>query len=130
MKENRADIRFETSLTARWQGSPANQTMRISDLSTRGCYVDSIAEVTMGETLIIEILLTNGEWFELKGVVAHHTPRLGFGVRFVNQEAAQRRQIRSLLGLEICVIPTVDPPEASELFMPFAVDDLTSPIIM
>lgn len=51
----------------------------------------------MGEALLLQILRPDGEWFELQGIVAHHTQRLGFGVRFVNLNAEQRDFIFSLL---------------------------------
>ena len=100
MKENRTDTRFDICLTARWQGCPTNHNVRISDLSNGGCYMDTIAEVTVGETLFLKILLADANWLELQGVVIHHSPRLGFGVRFVNLDGKQHDQIRSLLGLQ------------------------------
>ena len=78
MKENRADTRFDICLTARWQGSPTNHNVRISDLSEGGCYMDTIAEVIVGETLFLKILKPDGQWFDLQGVVAHHPPQIGF----------------------------------------------------
>lgn len=97
MKDNRTEVRFDICLTARWQGSGTHQNVRISDLSEGGCYIDTIVEVIKGETLFLQILMPDGAWFELQGVVAHHTPRLGFGIRFVNLDEMQKRQIRSLL---------------------------------
>ena len=129
MKENRKETRVELSLTARWQGS-ANRDVRISDLSKGGCYIDTIADVTVGELLSLTILLTDGKWLELEGVVAHHTPRLGFGVRFVNLNQKQRAQICLLLGL-----PAVDAPESHQTSnglqasMPLDLD-LTTRVIM
>jgi hypothetical protein len=99
MKENRTEARFDICLTARWQGSVASGNVRISDLSQGGCYLDTIAEVMVGETLFLQVLTAAGEWFELEGVVAHHTPRLGFGVRFVNLDEKQDHQIRSFLKI-------------------------------
>lgn len=100
MKENRTEARFDICLTARWQGSAANQDVRISDLSNGGCYVDTIAEVIVGETLFLKVLMPDGQWLDLEAVVAHHTLRLGFGVRFVNLDEKQRHQIRSFLRLQ------------------------------
>jgi PilZ domain len=131
MKENRKDPRVEITLTARWQGSASNQNVRISDLSKAGCYLDTIAQVALGETLALEILLANDEWFQVEGVVAHHTPRLGFGVRFVDLDVAQHKQICSLLGLETaCSSESAETANAVEMFMSFEVDDLASLIIM
>ena len=100
MKENRTQIRFEVSLTARWEGSASGQNVRIGDLSLGGCYIDTILEVTVGEKMFLNIQKPNGEWLELRGVVAHHYPRLGFGVRFVDLDENQLRQIRALLKLQ------------------------------
>jgi hypothetical protein len=110
MKENRTQIRFEVSLAARWEGSAARQNVRIGDLSLGGCYFDTILEVTVGETLFLSIQRDNGEWLELQGVVAHHYPRLGFGVRFVNLDENQLLEIRSLLKLQ-----DENPVESSEM---------------
>jgi hypothetical protein len=100
MKENRTQLRYDISLTARWQASASNQNSRIGDLSVGGCYVDSILEVVEGETLRLDIQLPNGEWLSLEGVVVHQSRRLGFGVRFVNLDESQRHKIRALLTLE------------------------------
>ena len=95
MKENRKNPRFDVSLTARLPGVTANHEVRISDLSESGCYVDNIAQVFEGDTIIIAILAANNEWVELQGVVAHRSPGLGFGMQFVNLQEVQLRWIHS-----------------------------------
>ncbi|HVQ39184.1 MAG TPA: PilZ domain-containing protein [Pyrinomonadaceae bacterium] len=97
MSERRIQPRFEVCLDVRWQGSATNYNVRIADMSEGGCYIDTILEVTKGEILSLSIMMPDHEWLELEAVVAHHFPRLGFGVRFVNSSEAQRRQIRSLI---------------------------------
>ena len=111
MKEKRTEPRFDVCLTARWQGCVTNRDVRISDLSLGGCYLDTVAEVMVGETLFLKILMANGEWFELKSVVAHYTPRLGFGVCFVNLNERQKDQIRSFLTIQN---PTLDDSSTTE----------------
>jgi hypothetical protein len=96
MRENRKNNRVDISLTARWPGSATNHDVRISDLSENGVYIDTLADVTVGETLAIKILLPDGEWFEPDAVVVHHS-RFGFGIRFVDLDEKQRAQIRQLL---------------------------------
>jgi hypothetical protein len=131
MEEKRTNLRFDVCLTARWQGSTTNQTSRISDLSYGGCYVDTIVRVIAGETLSLQLLLPDGSWFELQGVVAHESPGLGFGVRFVNLNERQRQQLSRLLG-----VPEPSPPESidasADQDRPIPLDqiDLTSPIVM
>ena len=95
MKENRKNQRFDVCLTARLPDAAGNHQVRISDLSESGCYVDNIAQVLEGDTIIVAILDANNEWVELQGVVAHHLPGLGFGMRFVNLQEAQLRWIHS-----------------------------------
>jgi c-di-GMP-binding flagellar brake protein YcgR len=115
MSENRTEPRFNVCLDVRSQSSATRYKLRIADISAGGCYVDSIIEVFEGEILFLNILMPEGEWFDVQGVVAHHTPRLGFGVRFINLDEAQRRRIRSL-------IPQVNPmmKESPESSLPFA----------
>ncbi len=95
-KEKRIRPRTEVCLTARFEGAATKHDVRITDLSEGGCYVDSIAEVMAGETLSLKISSGDG-WVQLQGVVAHHFPRLGFGVRFINLNARQRAWIDSVL---------------------------------
>jgi hypothetical protein len=97
MIENRTKPRFNVCLDVRSQASGTLYNLRIADLSEGGCYVDSIIEVFKGEILFLNILMPEGGWFDVQGVVAHHSPRLGFGVRFINLDEAQRRRIRSLI---------------------------------
>ncbi len=97
MSDKRKYPRVEAFLDARWQGTMANCNVRIADLSEGGCYIDTIGEVIVGEPLLLKILMPNGQTLDLEGIVVHHSPRLGFGVRFVNLSEKQRSQVRSLI---------------------------------
>lgn len=97
MDDRRSRKRWDVSLDAVWDGKSGNYTARITDLSDGGCYMDSLSEVTIGELLTLKLNLPNGEWLELTGEVAHHTPPVGFGVRFVNLSAAQLAALRSFI---------------------------------
>jgi hypothetical protein len=131
MKENRNFTRFDMSLTASWQGSVGNHDIRISDLSEGGCYGDTIVEVNLGETLFLRIQMPNGEWFELQGVVAHHTVGMGFGVRFVNLDAKQQQQIRALLRTQnTSWAESSDTSECHETLIPSEQIDFTSSGVM
>jgi PilZ domain-containing protein len=96
MSERRTKPRFEICLDVRWQASAAHYNVRIADISEDGCYVDTILDVTKGERLFLKILMIDGGWIEVEGVVAHHSPRLGFGVRFVNLSEEDRHRISAL----------------------------------
>jgi hypothetical protein len=97
--ENRAQPRFEVSLTAHLPGTAAHHQTRISDLSEGGCYVDSIAEVTAGEIIQFKILGPAREWLELEGAVAYVSSGLGFGLKFLNLNEHQSRAIHAFIKL-------------------------------
>jgi hypothetical protein len=98
MPEKRTKPRFDVCLDVRWQGSATHYNVRIADISEGGCYVDTILEVTKGETLFLRLLFPDGIWLELEGIVAHHSPQLGFGVRFVNLSDKQLSRVRGLIA--------------------------------
>ncbi len=97
MSERRTDTRLEVCLDAVWDGALGNRRTRVADLSEGGCYIDSIAEVYVGEILYLKIQLPNGQWLELQGEVAHRVSRLGFGVRFVDLSSEQSQTLRWLI---------------------------------
>ena len=131
MKEKRTEPRFDVCLTARWQGCVTNCDVRISDLSQGGCYLDTIADVMVGEILFLKILMPDGKWFELQGVVAHSTYRLGFGVRFMNLNEKQRDQIRSFLKTQNQRLEeSSETTEGREILRPLEEIDITSSSIM
>lgn len=51
----------------------------------------------MGEVVNLRLNLPNGEWLSLSGEVAHHTPPVGFGLRFVDLPEEQLQALRSFI---------------------------------
>jgi hypothetical protein len=96
--ERRSEKRWEVCLDAVWEGKSGNYGARIVDLSEGGCYIDTLSEACVGELLNFKLQLPNGEWLYLTGEVAHQTPALGFGVRFVNLTEDQIEKLRSLIS--------------------------------
>jgi hypothetical protein len=97
MDERRSGQRWDVSLDAVWNGKSGNHTARITDLSDGGCYMDSLGNVTMGELVALKLQLPNGEWLELGGEVAHHTPPVGFGIRFLDLSEDQLATLRAFI---------------------------------
>ena len=97
MSDRRTEKRWDVCLDAVWDGKSGNYQARVTDLSEGGCYVDSLGEAVIGEVIVFKLQLPNGEWLELSGEVAHQTPPLGFGLRFVTLTDEQREKLRSLL---------------------------------
>ena len=97
MSERRIGKRWEVSLDALWDGQSGNHTARVSDLSEGGCYLDSMGDATPGEILTLKLRLPNRDWLELTGEVAHHTPPLGFGIRFVDLTDEKLETLRAFI---------------------------------
>ena len=96
MSERRIEKRFEVCLDA-ILGTGGRSTARVTDISEGGCYIDSMSDPFMDGILEFKIQLPSGEWLELVGEVAHHVPRLGFGVRFIDLDSATREKLLSLI---------------------------------
>ena len=97
MTDRRNEKRLDVCLDAVWDGKSGNHHARVTDLSEGGCYVDSLGEAVIGEVISFKLQLPDGEWVALKGQVAHQSPPLGFGLRFVDLSNEQREKLRSLL---------------------------------
>ena len=96
--DRRRDKRWDVCLDAVWDSRSGNFTARATDLSEGGCYIDSLNQPNVGEVLNLKLQLPNGDWLELTGEVAHQTPPLGFGLRFVEVSEEQLKNLRSLIA--------------------------------
>ena len=97
MSDRRTEKRWDVCLDAVWDGKSGNYQARVTDLSDGGCYVDTMGEAHIGEVLAFKLQLPDGEWLALRGEVAHQTPPLGFGLRFVTLSDEQREKLHSIL---------------------------------
>src|SRR5918994_2391904 len=97
MSDRRREDRLEVCLDGVWDGKSGNYVARVTDLSEGGCYVDTLGEAQVGEAIVFKLQLPNGEWLQLTGEVAHQTPPLGFGLRFINLTDEQREKLCALL---------------------------------
>lgn len=98
MEDRRSSPRLTVSLNAVWDGADGNHPARITDLSLGGCYLDTVGETMTGEIVGFRVSLADGDWLYLEGEVRHHTPKKGFGVRFVDLEQEQKEKIEALLS--------------------------------
>ena len=73
------------------------RSARISDISLGGCYIDTIAQVPVGESLTLQIASTSGEAMEFHGKVAYVLDGFGFGIEFVNLTDQQREFLSGLV---------------------------------
>ncbi|MEP6706071.1 MAG: PilZ domain-containing protein [Pyrinomonadaceae bacterium] len=82
MQDRRRNERVPLPMEVDWEGDSGKHRSRISDISISGCYVESLAQVTVGERVRFQIQLPNGEWLPLIGAVVYVHPQVGFGVNF------------------------------------------------
>jgi len=78
------------------EASSGRHLARISDISSGGCYIDSIVEVTVGDPISFEINRAGDGPLQFSGTVAYRLSGMGFGVKYVQLDAAQHRFLRGL----------------------------------
>ena len=99
MDDRRQKPRLRVSLDAVWDGTTGNHPAKITDMSEGGCYLDTVGEVRRGELVGFRVLLPDGDWLYLEGEVRHYTPKLGFGVQFVELDEEQKKKIILVIRL-------------------------------
>lgn len=102
MQENaRSDERYSLPLEVYLESLSGKHEARISDISLGGCYLESLAQVTVGEQIHFEIQLPTGGRMPLRGEVIHLHPNLGFGMRFVSLSVMERNVLTHVIN-ELC----------------------------
>lgn len=94
--DRRTKPRLGASLDAVWQDQ---RPARITNLSTGGCYLDTVGEVQEGEVVGFRVLLPDDDWLYLEGEVRHHSGGAGFGVQFVDLNEEQEEKLKWLLRI-------------------------------
>lgn len=98
MPENtRRDRRYPLPLEVHWESLSGKYEARIGDISLGGCYVESLAQVTIGEQIQFEIQLPTGGQMPLRGEVVYHHANLGFGIRFANLSVMERNVLAHVI---------------------------------
>lgn len=99
--ERRRQGRVPAYIEVLWEGASGKYEARTGDIHTHGCFIDSIGEVAVGESIKFKLRLPSEEWIEVKGVVAYKYPNAGFGVRFVSiSSEADRKRLEWLVKAE------------------------------
>ena len=93
----RKDDRFSYLKEVELEFSSGKRSARISDISLGGCYIDTIAQVPVGETLTLVIASSKGESMHFAGKVAYVLENFGFGVEFTDLTDPQRQFLAELV---------------------------------
>jgi len=94
--EKRKHGRQPLVMEASWEGSGIKLRARTVDISATGCFIDTLAEVEIGETLNLKLTL-HGQYISVQAVVKYRMPSLGFGVRFTKISDSDRLRLDALL---------------------------------
>jgi hypothetical protein len=81
------------------QGSGVSIPVRVSDVSSEGCYVDLRAPLQKGTLVFIKIVNAK-DVFEVEATVAYADPRLGMGLVFRNLSSIAREVLKKWLLTE------------------------------
>ena len=97
-KDLRQNERTNISLEVTVEFSSGKREVRISDLSMSGCFIDSIAPVVKGESVIFMVRMpTTGAQLKLNGEVVYIFPNSGFGIRFTDLTEEEQNIIKQLI---------------------------------
>lgn len=70
------------SLDVVWHGAAGKFDARLGEISMDGCFIDSMGQEILGETIGFTVHLPSGIWVSLEGVVVYQEYPIGFEVRF------------------------------------------------
>ena len=98
MQQNRRqNERVNLSVEIILESLSGRRECRITDLSRGGCYVDSIASMNEGETVVFKLQTPTGRWLRLSGKAAYIFPGSGFGIRFDNLAEEDRNLLELVI---------------------------------
>lgn len=81
------------SLDVVWQGSGGKHDARISEISVNGCFIDSMGQEILGETIYFKVHLPSGPWINLEGKVIYQEYPIGFELQFTDLTEENHRLI-------------------------------------
>ncbi len=86
------------SLDVVWQGGAGKYDARMGEISMDGCFIDSMGQETLGETISFNVHLPSGIWVTLQGKVIYQEYPIGFEVRFTNLTGENRKLIAQVVA--------------------------------
>ncbi|MEJ7622917.1 MAG: response regulator [Pyrinomonadaceae bacterium] len=127
MKQNE---QVHVSLDVVWQGAAGKYDARMGEISMDGCFIDSMGQEILGETISFNARLPSGIWVSLEGKVVYQEYPIGFEVRFTDLSPENRKLVaevvaahggrvaEKILREEIAVIPaTRDSPKSKRILV-------------
>jgi PilZ domain-containing protein len=103
MTERRQNPRVTTVLEATWHGQSGNAPCRVTDLSARGCFVETVYAPPIGDDTDVTLTIRDAR-VRFRGQVRYVEARLGFGVALDVQSDEQRDALARGAGLSAPVL--------------------------
>lgn len=99
MNENPKQIeQVNVSLDVVWHGRAGKYDARVSEISLEGCFIDSMGQEVLGETIDFKMHLPAGPWVTLRGLVTYQEYPIGFELRFTDLTAENKRLIAQVVA--------------------------------
>src|SRR5919202_1936202 len=95
--ERRSSERKRILLEAKWESLSRRHEARVDDVSLGGCFVNTYAQIELGEDVNLQIQLPSGEWLPLRGKVASYQPGVGFGMSFTSLSEDETAALKELM---------------------------------
>lgn len=95
--ERRQHPRVARPFEGTWKGASGMTRCRIADISIGGCFVQTLAMPTAGETTVVTIAFGESHSLMFTGTVVYVDPGMGFAVQFKPLPVEQADELRRLL---------------------------------
>ena len=93
----RKEDRFSYLKEVELEFASGKRSARISDISAGGCYIDTIAQIPVGERVTLHIASSGGQAMRFDGRVAYVLENFGFGVEFVDVTDQQSEFLKKIV---------------------------------
>lgn len=92
------DEPVNVSLDVVWHGAAGKYDARLSEISLEKCFIDSMGQEVLGETINFKVRLPSGIWIALQGVVSYQEYPIGFEAKFTNLTGEDRRLLIEVIA--------------------------------
>lgn len=90
--------KVNVSLDVVWHGTAGKFDARLGEISMDGCFIDSMGQEIVGETINFKARLPSGIWITLQGEVTYQEYPIGFEVRFTNLTEENKRLLTKVIA--------------------------------
>ena len=81
------------------ESASGRRSVRISDVSLGGCFIETISQLSEGERARFEIKTPEGQTIGFDGIVAYSMQGVGFGLKFDELSPEQEDFLRRVVGV-------------------------------